>query len=273
MAITTLAGLLAAPKYDADITANSTFNGSGNGIIQATFYAQSVINYSGAITGLAFTASGTVPTGALAGFPTLPSFNGMTGYITKVTYFSGTGAGSTNRIFDRLFVAGTYAYNSGTTVLTSQPSFASRMPNGDYGCVALYLEVANGFTGTPTITVTYTNQAGVTGRTTGAFVLSPSFGYGIQGAMFRLPLQAGDTGVQKIESISTTGTASTAGNFNIVLVRPLTVIGSQLLNTTETWDWTRMGLPQITDQACLMQATYTGGSLYTFGFSLQIAVG
>lgn len=63
--------------------------------------------------------------------------------------------------------------------------------------------------GSQSIAVTYTNQDGVTGRTTGTIAatgVAP-----IVGRMLQLPLQAGDTGVQKIESV--TSTVSTAGTF------------------------------------------------------------
>ena len=42
------------------------------------------------------------------------------------------------------------------------------------------------------------------------------------GKMFQLPLQAGDSGVQKIESVVVTNgtTAMTAGNFNVLVLRP-----------------------------------------------------
>lgn len=41
--------------------------------------------------------------------------------------------------------------------------------------------------------------------------------------MFQIALQAGDTGVQKIESVIVTngGTAMTAGNFNVLVLRRL----------------------------------------------------
>ena len=128
-----------------------------------------------------------------------------------------------------LFKAGTYAYNSGTTNLSSQPAISSRCP--DYtggstfgnGC-EIWVEVSTAFaTGNSwQIQVTYTNSAGTTGRTS---IISAAQAAAAltQGKMFQLALQAGDTGVQKIESVIATngGTAMTAGAVNVLIMRPL----------------------------------------------------
>jgi hypothetical protein len=72
------------------------------------------------------------------------------------------------------------------------------------------------FTGNMSVAVTYTNQDGTTGRTTGTVAtgVAPTLG-----RMIRLNLQAGDTGVQKIESV--VATVATVGTFNVLVMRKL----------------------------------------------------
>ena len=69
-----------------------------------------------------------------------------------------------------------------------------------------------------TVSVAYTNEAGTTGRSTGA--TASLSGY-ITGRLIRMPLQAGDKGVQKIESVTVGGTVASAGTVNVIVARPL----------------------------------------------------
>ena len=174
------------------------------------------------------TANGVVPTDVTSGFPTINPFGvGNTGYLTKVEYNSSVLARLT--LHDMLFKAGAYGFAAGTTTLSSQPSFSSRCP--DYtGGVAwgvgneIWIEVSTAFTtGTAwQVQITYTNQAGTTGRTS---IISAAQAAAAltQGKMFQIALASGDSGVQKIESVIVTngGTAMTAGAFNVLVLRRL----------------------------------------------------
>ena len=71
-------------------------------------------------------------------------------------------------------------------------------------------------TGALTVTVTYTNELGVTGRSTGAFATPAGAG---ASRLFQMPLQAGDSGVQQITNV--TGTVATVGTFNVLILRPI----------------------------------------------------
>lgn len=169
------------------------------------------------------TGAGVVPTDATVGCPLIDAFGGgAKGYLSQVSF--GNTVASRLKLFDMLFKAGAYGFAAGTTTLTGQPSYAARIPGGNYANTQIWIEVSTGFvTGTAwQVQVTYTNQDGVTGRTG---VALPATGAAnlILGAMFQLALQAGDSGVQKIESVIVTngGTAMTAGAFNVLVVRPL----------------------------------------------------
>lgn len=166
------------------------------------------------------TANGLVPTDATAGFPLLNAFGGgNTGYLTGVNFSNSVACRM--HVYDRLFHAGSVSMTSlATTTLTSQPSFSSRIPGGtDYTSTEIWLEINTAVSATATtIAVTYTNEAGTTGRTTGATASLSGF---ITGRLINMPLQAGDKGVQKIESVTVGGTVATTGTFNVIIARPL----------------------------------------------------
>lgn len=190
------------------------------------------------------TANGIVPTDTLAGYPTIDPFSvGTTGYLTGVQF--GNTVASRITIFDCLFSAGAYSFNS-NVVLASQPSYASRIPVNGYKNTEIWFEAVTAFTGNPSIAVTYTNQDGVTGRTTGTIAtgVAPTVG-----RMIQLPLQSGDTGVQKIESV--VATVATVGTFNIHVMRRLWQGRCRLANDGDAHDMLKTGMPQVFDDSAL----------------------
>lgn len=206
------------------------------------------------------TANGVVPTDATAGTPIINAFGGSnTGYLTKVEYYNSVL--SYLYIYDLLFKAGAYAFTGGTTTLSSQPAISSRCP--DYpgsGSVfgngnEIWIEVSTAFaTGTAwQVQVTYTNSAGTTGRTS---IISAAQAAAAltQGKMFQLALQAGDSGVQKIESVIVTngGTAMTAGNFNVLILRKLWSNRITVANSGGIDDILKTGAPIVYADSALM---------------------
>jgi len=211
------------------------------------------------------TANGAVPTDATAGFPGINFSSGL-GYLSAVDF--GNTVACRMTLYDRLFQAGAYNFNDAIT-LTAQPSFGGRVPSSNYAGLQIWLECVTAFTGNQSIAVTYTNQAGTAARTTGtiALGLAPTVG-----SMFLLPLQAGDTGVQKIESV--TSTAASAGTFNIVVARPLWNGRVPGVNFGECHGPDRTGLPQLfTDSAlCVMlNADSTSSGLPDLSFDIVSA--
>ena len=169
---------------------------------------------SGVLAG-ANTANGVVPVAGGAGFPTINAFGASAkGYLAVVDFNLNNACRVALK--DLLFKAGAYSFNSIVTLAT-QPSYSTRVPGGtDFTDCQIWLECVTAFTGTPSVAITYTNQAGVAGRTTGTI----SWGSApIVGQMKQWPLQAGDTGVQKIESV--TATVATVGTFNVLVTRHL----------------------------------------------------
>jgi hypothetical protein len=153
------------------------------------------------------------------------------------------------RVSDVLFKAGAYAFTAGTTTLSAQPSYSSRVPGGtDFTNTQIWIEVTTAFvTGTAwQVQVTYTNQAGTAGRTS---IISAAQAVAALtlGKRFMLALQAGDSGVRTIESVIVTngGTAMTAGNFNVLVLRPLWSGRVRIANDGDTHDLTKTGMNQV----------------------------
>jgi hypothetical protein len=245
MAITSLDQLIAAPKQ-----ALSYLKTGNRTTIAAIPF--SIFDVTGSPVGslsVGNTANGIVPTDAIAGYPAINAFaGGATGYLSEVTF--GSSVASRIALFDCLFSAGSYAFNA-STVLTSQPSYAARLPATDYKGLEIWIETATAFTGNLSITVTYTNQDGVTGRTTGAFApgLAPTIG-----RMFLMPLQLGDTGVQKIESV--VSTTATVGTFNIHVMRRLWQGRVRIANDGDAHDFLKTGMPQVYADSALRVVAY-----------------
>lgn len=213
MAIVSLDGIVAAAKQRVVLTKTATRTS-----VAANYY--SVFDLAGnpgagTLAGSSNTA-GVVPTDATTGCPTINAFGaGATGYLAGVRYASSVACRIA--IFDLLFKAGTYTNAAATVNLAAQPSFLSREPNGTGQDVELWYEQVTATTGNPSVAVQYTNPAGTTARSTGTVAL---FGTtGAVGRCARLPLQAGDTGVQTVTQV--VSSVATAGTFNILVMRRL----------------------------------------------------
>lgn len=253
MAITTVDGIVSALKQT--IIFNKTASRTS-----ASFVPFSVFDLTGTpgagTLAVGNTTTGIVPNDAVIGVPIINAFNGANiGYLAKVD-FSNTVA-SRLFIYDRLFSAGAFAFNA-NVALNTQPSYASRLPNTDYKGLEIYIEAVTAFTGNQSIAITYTNQDGVTGRTTGTIATGVA---PIVGRMLRLNLQAGDTGVQKIESV--VSSVSTVGTFNVHVMRKLWSGRVKFANDADVHEFTETLLPQVYADSSLFyivqsDATATG---------------
>jgi len=159
-----------------------------------------------------------------------------TGYIAQVDF--GNTVACRLRLVDLLFKAGAYAFNA-NTALSAQPSYAARLPGTDYKNTQIWIEAVTAFTGNPTFTITYTNQDGTGSRTaTLAAGLAPTLG-----RRLLIPLQAGDTGVQKIDNVA--ASVATVGTFNVLVVRPLWVGRVRLANDGDTHGPDKTMMPEV----------------------------
>lgn len=195
------------------------------------------------------TANGIVPTDALAGYPVINAFGGgAVGYIGRIE-FTNSVVGRI-AVYERVFSAGAYAFNANTT-LASQPSYLTRIPGGTAaacaGVTELWVEQVTVATGNQAVAVTYTNDAGVAGRTTGAVGIAAA---PTVGSMWPLPLQAGDKGVSVVTNI--TGSVATVGTFNVHVMRQLGEASIRIANDTIVMDFLGAGMPQIFEASAVV---------------------
>jgi hypothetical protein len=257
MAISTLDQYIAAAKQRVRIfkTASRTTVAT----IPFSVFDQVGTPQAGNLAGTNTAQGGTIQTDAVTGFPGIGFTTGV-GYISKVEY--GSSIACRLSLYDMILKMGAISYVAGNSIPTNdtQPNISSRCPDypgsgTTYGAgVEMWVEVSTAFvTGTAwQVQVTYRNQAGTSGRTSVISVAQAAAALTL-GKMFQMTLQAGDTGVQRIEQVTVTngGTVMTAGAFNIILLRPLWTNGRvRIANDGDVHDMLKTGLPIIyTDSA------------------------
>ena len=272
MAITTLDGYIGAAKQRVVWMKTGTKT-----LVAAIPYTVFDVAGSPAAGTLAIgnTANGVVPTDAVAGYPVINTFSSNLGYLSKVEF--GSSVPCCFDLFDRLFAAGAYTYVGQTNTLSSQPSYSGRIVGSNYGGLQAWMEVTTAFvTGTAwTVHITYTNQAGTTGRSGPDLATMAASALPVN-RMYQLNLQAGDSGLQKIESVVVTngGTAMTAGAFNVMVLRPLWFGRVMVANGGDVHDLLRTGFPQIFEDSALYVALYADSTAVGLpDICMQIAMG
>jgi hypothetical protein len=172
-------------------------------------------------------------------------------------------------VVDLLNVSGGLSGTVTTAQTTNLPTAAlTRHTSGEGVMAGIVIYTTVGTTAT-TVTISYTNSAGVSGRTSTATSFGAT-GFREGNILIIIPLQAGDTGVQSIESVTVTATTGTAGNFGVCLFKPLSMISLESASSTMPLDAVSTGgiigsLCEINADACLtfvaISATTTGQSV------------
>jgi hypothetical protein len=196
--------------------------------------------------------------GALANFPSPAS--GMLRLLSRAVSpeFSGTGGLGAHHVvlYDRLVhMSGLSGVVTGaqTTNLPTAPLTRYTSGVGVRAFLEIYTQLgttgANG-------RLSYTNQDGTSGRTSGDFFLAgaqaPNRGRAA-GTLVAVNLAAGDTGVRSVESVTIDTTTGTVGNFGVTLAYPLAIIASRAYNARQR-DLPMFGCGdavRIEDDACL----------------------
>lgn len=268
MSITTLDGYIGAAKQRVSLQKTA----SRTSIATAWFSVFDLAGSPGAGTlAGSSTTTGTVPTDATAGCPTINAFGGgATGYLSLVDFSNSVAARVA--VYDLLWKGGAYAFNASTSGNTPT-SFLSRIPGGTAadcaGTTEIWVETVTAATGNQTWNVTYTNQAGTTGRTTGATGIGAA---PTVGRMWQLPLQAGDTGVSGITGV--VGGTGSAGTANILVLRPLWSGRVRIANDGDTHALDKTGLPVVyTDSALYMMIAADSTSTGVPELILEVANG
>lgn len=270
MAFTAANGLsewLAAPKQDIPFV--KTASRTTVALTQFSIFDLAGQPGAGTLAGTS-TSAGVEVVADTNGTPRISPFNtapGTKGYLSRVTY-SNSVIGNL-QLYDLIFKAGAYAFTAATTTLTGQPVISDRCPDypgsgSDFGVGnEIWIEVSTAFvTGTAwQVRVTYTNSAGVTGRSTIISVAQNAAALTL-GKMFQLALQAGDSGVQTIESVVVTngGTAMTAGAFNVLILRKLWEGRIPIANTVTTDDMLKTGMPIVYEASAIIATVKADGT-------------
>jgi len=189
--------------------------------------------------------SGRVSTDTVTGggYPDIPFSTGST-YLSRLSVMNTVA--STLRLFDRVWVGGSYTFNANVAVTSG--SWSSRVSyNGgsaDYNGTEIWVETVTAATGNQTWNVSYTDQGGNSGSTGAVGIgAAPTVG-----RCWQLPLASGDSGVQAITNV--TGGTGSAGTANIMVLRPIVDVYLPA-NVPVLLNWADLGFPEIFNDSAL----------------------
>lgn len=168
-------------------------------------------------------------------------------------------------------------HNSGIdlTVITAQPVNSVTFPARDLNQstngegVYLWLEVSSNLgSGSPVVTVSYTNSAGVSGRTSSLLMSWRSAA--AAGHVFPLGLETGDTGVRSIQSI-TFSVAVLTGALHLVAYRPIAMINaSSAASNFSVDDALTLAMPQLWNNSVPQNVSMPQGNGTTDGGAITV---
>lgn len=150
---------------------------------------------------------------------------------------------------DRLVEYGGLSGTSTSAQAVSAVALPTRAGTG-VGC-ELWLDwyTATGSTASATVTASYTNSAGVSGRT--ATLVGGTPASVPANRAYRMALQSGDVGVQSVQSLTLGTSTGTAGNIGLTIRRPLAIWPMPAANIGQKWGYAETALSVIPTDACL----------------------
>lgn len=146
---------------------------------------------------------------------------------------------------DRLWHNGGYTITATTAQNSTTPTWPARDINGATSGVGVYLGLeisAAAGAAAPTITIAYTNSSGTASRS--ATNLDATANSPTAGAFYRIGLQAGDVGVQSVQSL-TLNASWVSGTMNLVAYRVLASLELTTGNVGNAIDVLTGGMPRI----------------------------
>jgi hypothetical protein len=151
---------------------------------------------------------------------------------------------------DRLWACRGLATGSGATTTVTGMSNITRYDGGVGAEIWYWCISAPSAGGSGSMTVSYTNTAGVSGRTAtitlGAGSPPPS-----TGQCYPASLQAGDLGVRSIQSVTNSATSFTGGTHGLVVAKRIVTAPISTSSVGTSMDGLRTGMQQIDSNACL----------------------
>jgi hypothetical protein len=267
MAITTLDGALAGmkpPEYYSKAVTGTLVAGRPF----SPFYLAGVPGAAAApapgLSGAALTSyAGQIPIPAASGNTHLARFSGISSAQSGMLL-----------LCDRLWHNSGFTITSTAAQTVNSVAFPARdkngTTNGDGVILGVEVSAATG-SGTPTITASYTNQAGTAGRTgtnTVATVATSA-----AGTFYPIGLNAGDTGVRSVQTLTLSATW-TSGTIHLVAYRVLATLELSAAGLPNAVDALTSGMPRLYDTSVpfliyIPQTTTTtqlsGSVVYTQG--------
>ncbi len=177
-------------------------------------------------------------------------------------------------LVDLLNVSGGLNGTLTTPQTTNLPTAAlTRYTSGEGVMAGIVVYTIIGTTQT-TVTVSYTNSAGVSGRISTATTIGGGF-YREVGVLLPIPLQGADKGIRSIESVTVAGTTGSAGNFGVCMFKPLAMISLESATGAMPLDSVSTGciinsLCEIHPDACL---TFSAVTVVNFSITGALILG
>ena len=144
----------------------------------------------------------------------------------------------------------------------------------NYSGLEIFVEAVTAGTGNQAVTVTYSTMDAngttlTTGRSTGSVGVGAAL---IVGRMYRLPLQAGDKNVARLDNVL--GATATVGTFNVHLARKIAKVQGYVAPFSEQFGYDRTRLPHIPNNAAIREVqTLAGTTSATLPITLTLALG
>jgi len=222
-----------------------------------------------------------------AGCPYVLTYS-ISNYSAGTVFASLGGTSGTTRNGDGTFVQTITAGESNYSLIF-MPNAAAQLTIDTVSCIPLVprcdetgvgarvcyvLDQSNGANASNFV-LTYTNQSGVTNRNLGATVANtasaivshlPHSGVAANNFGPMLPLSAGDTGIQKVETARfSAAQATAAGAVNVILFKPIAGVPITTAFIAAERDLMNQlpSLPRIRDGACLCLFLFAGGATLT----------
>lgn len=151
-------------------------------------------------------------------------------------------------LYDRLLHGNTLI--GGSSAAQTVGGTITRNTGGEGNEIWLEIHTATGAVAT-TVSASYTNQAGVSGRTTPPIAFGTNISVA-EGRMLRLPLQDGDTGVQSVQTVQSV-LSVTSGAYGVVIAKPIARGFLESVGSVMFRDFIGGSpiLPKIANDACL----------------------
>ena len=178
-------------------------------------------------------------------------------FVSQLELACATNAFTSLILIDRLSHQGGLSGTATAVQTTNLPTATlTRYTDGVGVMAALEIYTALG-TLAQTATVSYTNEAGASGRTSKAVVIGAA-NDNAAGRFIPIPLQDDDQGIRSVESVTPSSSTGTSGNYGVTLFKPLMLIPN-LANLAHAIQQRCLnsfiggygGCPEILDNACL----------------------